>query len=761
MTIRILAAALLVSSAAWVWLPPWACLLLITGAGIVWRWGAENFSQMARLVFFALLWCGFYHTSLGLPFHAYPLDGDTSVSAEFVVSGDPVMRPSFDGSPSFRIPIKLGLLTPDFPLSWHDHLFKKRVVLITDDQDQINSFIVGTRWQALGRLESRDGPHTGLFRSIGRFHPDNGTLESLPVKRGDWLLFGLFRMRHALASYFEGEAGQITHRQAILKALLFGDRSDLGQEVMAPFARTGLVHVFAISGLHIAMLAGMLWFCLRVFGISYRHRAVFILPVLFVFILYSGFGASSLRAFIMLGCLWTAPLWYRRTDVMQALALAVCVILVVSPGQVADVGFQYSFLLVTGLLIFTPQVSAKLIKFVRPDPWAPVNPVRRSVTLRIVSPVLQALSVSFISIVIATPLTAYHFNLFSPVGVLGNLLAVPLVFLILLTGFPVLILTTLPFSELTVLWAIPETLAQWLLNWTSMLESLSGGWFWVSAPSLWMVCSGLTLLFLGGVRPGVRRPCLCASLGILVCFCTQQLIGMGTTELVRLPTDRGQAFLLRRGFHPAILVDTGSEWDSWLVQNVLKERGVNRLGAVFFTHDDPRHIEGWASLASGWKAEHLYGSANRIERIRRISASEGVSGLSRGARLNHGGWDIEILHPPKGWDAARSDDQSLVLRFTAGFRSVLIMGGAGRHVEQVMLNSSQTFSAKILCAGNPARDSLIHQRFMEKVHPERVVFSGEGFNGISPERRDAEQRLGAAGVKTLRPESEETRVISF
>jgi len=678
---------------------------------------------------------------------------------KFTVSGDPRVRKDSDGGVRILIPARMTVIPDESPRNFFPFFRSSRMLLYLEDKEQADQFQVGTRWQATGRFRVREGSHTGLFRSKGHFYPDKNALSSQGVGWVGGIQYALFKGRRALAQRID--AGVATGRgdHAILSALLLGDRSGLERTTMDRFARTGLVHIFAISGLHIGMLAGYLWFLLRWVGIPYRFRGWTVLPVLCLFVFYSGMKASSLRALIMLGCLWAAPFWYRKMNIYHAFSLAICIILALSPGQIGDVGFQYSFLLVAGLLALAPSLISSLSDVAAPDPWAPQNEFRLKIRKRVWSPIAATLVTSCVCVLLSSPLTAYHFHLFSPVGILGNLLAVPLVFCILLTGFPALVLSLFPFSWSDAVWAVPELFSGWLVSWTQWLESIPYGWLWVRAPELWMVLVGIGLFLCGWFFSGWKRPCILGALGVLLCYGAGEFRAYSRSWVQILPTERGQAFLLKQAFHPPVLLDAGSSWDSRGIAKAMKEQGINRIDAVFFSHPDRHHIGGWPDLHSMWEPDAFYAASGDVEALRSQTELSSIIGLAEGDLLEAGGWTVEVLSPLENQKASRADDRSLVLRFSRGFTSLMFLGGAGETVERSLLQRNTPLSTRLLLAGNPRTDDLLHADFLAEVEPEHVVFSGRGYQGISPQRREAEQRVGINKIPLIRSEDVDKPIV--
>lgn len=133
-------------------------------------------------------------------------------------------------------------------------------------------------------------------------------------------------------------------------ALLLGERQHLTDEARRDFARTGVSHLLAISGLHMTLLFGSLALILKLFRLRPRSRAAILGILSTAYLIYLGFPPSATRAVIMLGMTYLASLCFASADPLTSLGLAGMGILLVSPVSVADVGFWMSFSATFGLL---------------------------------------------------------------------------------------------------------------------------------------------------------------------------------------------------------------------------------------------------------------------------------------------------------------------------------------------------------------------------------------------------------------------------
>jgi competence protein ComEC len=230
-------------------------------------------------------------------------------------------------------------------------------------------------------------------------------------------------------------AGDFPHSN-IYRAMLLGNRSSMGAEEKNTYSRTGIAHLFAISGLHIGVIAAFLHFLSK--GLTLFPWATFALrsSILLVFVLMTGGSASAFRAFSMAISIWLAPLFFRRSHSLNALALSASIDLLCRPLDILSTSFQFSYGVVFSLLLYgSPLARAcRRIPLFRSDPYGEPSFLRafcRSCFLRICT----LLSLSLAATLPLIPLSIYHFQTFSIGGIFLNPLVMPVSAPIIVCGF--------------------------------------------------------------------------------------------------------------------------------------------------------------------------------------------------------------------------------------------------------------------------------------------------------------------------------------
>ena len=224
--------------------------------------------------------------------------------------------------------------------------------------------------------------------------------------------------RDALSARLAQGLVSLPVHQAVLKALVLGQRSTVPDEVMEHFRRTGTLHIFAISGLHVGIVGLLLAGLLKAFGIPRDHYAFYLIPLLALYVVATGMKSSALRALAMAAIYLVAPLFRRKPDIPGSVAFAAVLLLFFQPLELLSVGFIYSF----SVVVFIVMVFASV-----PRNWLKGGWSKRYVSSLAIT--------SFAAGLASIPLTALFFGMFSPIAFAGNLIVVPLTFFIVLSGW--------------------------------------------------------------------------------------------------------------------------------------------------------------------------------------------------------------------------------------------------------------------------------------------------------------------------------------
>ncbi len=282
------------------------------------------------------------------------------------------------------------------------------------------SFRQGARIRFSGELRQRDFPH-GDPIMLAVSASNDWEILSAPSRLSPVIWGQRLREKAAvrLSKGIEGHPSQL----AVLKALLLGYRKAIPPEIHQQFVRTGTMHIFAISGLHVGIVGLFITIILKSVGIPRDRWGIWLLPLLFFYVMATGMKSSALRAFTMAAVFFLSPMLRRKPDVPTSIAFAAIVLLLIHPFEILSVGFIFSFTVVSFLVMAFAVVPERIL-------------VHGKGRIRIVWAYITSLIITSIAAFIASiPLTALFFGSFSPISLIGNLAVVPLTFCVVLSGW--------------------------------------------------------------------------------------------------------------------------------------------------------------------------------------------------------------------------------------------------------------------------------------------------------------------------------------
>jgi competence protein ComEC len=389
-------------------------------------------------------------------------------------------------------------------------------------------------------------------------------------------------------SYRPGEA-------AILKALVIGLRSDVSSEVRDCFFKSGTIHLLAISGMNITMVAGTFYLIFLFSGLEFRVTVLLTVLIVIVYVGFAGAGIPVQRAGYGSALVLIAVLAGRPSSLLNSLCFAIFAILVWNPRSLWNVGFQLSFLCVFSLILIHPLVR------------------RLSLWTFSVGSSLAVLCGTF-------PVLLYYFNIFSPVSLLANLVAIPLCdpanFIVLLA----ILFHPVPFLNAALV-RLSSGMVRALLAWVRCLSTWQWGYWFLEKPSLARILAYYAVLALilfchkkiFRWKRFVMTGLICLWLGFSVSF----LIGKssGNFEFTLLASGRNQLTHARFMNGSQWIVNAGKSFPSdqgeWLIAPYLRSRGVQHLEGILLTDLSGKHTRGLASVLRDFPARQvLYPSSS-------------------------------------------------------------------------------------------------------------------------------------------------------
>ena len=559
----------------------------------------------------------------------------------------------------------------------------------------------GERWLFTGLLE----PHT-RWRAGGeapagyRMTADADASRRL-APAGPAIYATCMRARAACSVLLGRGLERFPEQAGLLRAVILNTREEMGEAMYRDFSVTGTMHIVAISGLHVAVIALLLLGVLRATGLTQPYWFFLLAPLLVFYTMMTGLVPSATRSCCMALIFWLAPFLQRRPDGLTSLAWSAILILAWEPAQFLDIGFLLSFSAVLGLILIYGPWSARVKFWLRSDPWQlqAERPLRR--WLRSSARHILLLALTAVVANLATgPLIARYFNLLSPVALLSNLAVVPAAVLMITLGCLSLFTGAVwaPLAEIFNSVNLP--VISFIMHCTEWSAALPGGHVYVRSPAwLWIAAYyvALVLLLIGGAR--TRRV---VALAVL-------LAGGGLAW--RIAADRSLAVHVWR-LGPALialvdapggdklLVNTGPRFAVRALLRRIHAEGVGDLRALVLTRGNSDHSGGASNLLQAVAVRELWlapgGMLSKLEPTRGI-----VRRLEAGMCVPlAGAAELDVVYPPKELRTRRSEDRAAVFRLARAPVTLLFLNDAGAGTVAGLQARLAVPAATVVLAGN-------------------------------------------------------------
>jgi competence protein ComEC len=490
---------------------------------------------------------------------------------------------------------------------------------------------------------------------------------------------------------------------AILQTMALGTSSTDTSELERPFVESGTLHVFAVSGLHVGLIGVLGWIVLKALRVKRLPALAILIPLVIGYAYVTGWRPSAARAAYMMTLMVMAPLFLRRSRLVNALGLAALLLWMADTHEVYDVGFQLSFFVLWAIAVLVRPITRPFVKWAALDDLLPASLAnwqqRWSAALR--QGFLSVAGTSVAAWLGSVPLMYAVFKTLTPVGLLANLVLVPLSFIALACICLSLLAAGLGLGQTQkgfnhASWAVARAMS-WSANW---FASLPGAHLTFS-PQVDEPDSGTRLIF-----PALRA---------------------------------AESAALLEADDARWLLDTGSRRSfTRVVEPLLQRNGVVALDGVVLSHADADHAGGAAPLLPATRVRRLIipfhepwpldsrattlwkltrdTHAKRAELFRAYGGE--VFDLAPSARL-------QVLYPQQEDVEDRADDRAMVALLELGTTRVLWVNDAGLPTEKKLLERllRRDLRATVLWRSQHATDTSATPEFLMAVRPKVVITS--------------------------------------
>jgi len=632
-------------------------------------------------------------------------------------------------------------------------------------------YFSGRAVEVFGVLQHPPGPAApGLFdyRSYLRWQGIYYRLQTRSTN--NWILVGgrQEKVRPPLSERFVEWAQKTLSRGLsaedeplrLLWAMTLGWRTALTDEVSEPFMKTGTMHIFAISGLHVALLATILVAVLRVVRVPRSVCGIVIIPTIWFYTAATGWQASAIRSSIMMTVVVLGWALRRPGDLLNSLAASAFLILVWDPRQLFQAGFQLSFFVVLSMALLGEPLIERVRGMIRTDPWVPgeLVPAWKRWAISGLRNTANAFVVSLSAWLGSLPLIAMYFHLVTPVSLAANLVMVPLSGAALTCGLG---------SLLCGAWAgwVSELFNNSAWFWMRLMMLISekasllpGAYFRVPTPHFGLVCAYYLALVAAGVQ-GLharrwRTGLVVVALMLFAVFCVGAWSRRGEVTVTILPMRGGHAVMIAGpGRANDLLIDCGDEQSAtFVVKGYLESRGFSSLPCMVLTHGDVRHVGGASLIAEEFQVETVCTGQTRSRspsyrqmlaqlaqepnRWRQLCSGDTVAGL-------------RVIHPARGESFAMADDNAIVLDGELGGVRLLLLSDLGPEGQAALIERGGPGRGGIVVTGLPSRGEPLSESLIEAVNPELVIVADSDWPAYERAGEAVRKRLGKSGVPVL------------
>lgn len=553
----------------------------------------------------------------------------------------------------------------------------------------------------------------------------------------------------------------------LLLGLLAGDRSGIPEALRSDFQRSGLVHVLAISGFHVVLLAGMLMIFLKATRLPHKAVRIIAIVLLFVYIPITGGSPAVRRAVLMFAVPQMGALLQRPANTLNSLGVALLFILLPNPQEIWNPGFQLSVSATAGILIGGSHNPLKNL----PDVFKK-NRIWNKFQELFVDPTYVTLCATLST----APFLIHHFKTLSPFAWLGNIVVVPAISWGMQAGLFAL-LSPIDFLRQHFCYAagfflrLASLLTRMLSD--SAQASVTVGPF---GPSILLILGVLFLMLPAFRKNELARIYSCLSIllfAILFCFGSYRSIVSPSWKVTLIDVGQGDSILITTPSGRNILVDTGpndrQDAGKDIIVPYLHHIGVLQLDALVITHPDLDHFGGAESILKMFPVKELWiTSCARTEpKENWISVLDEASeknipirDIYRGFKWNEFSFEIMAVHP-KPDVCGETNEGSITLRAKGLGHSILLTGDLTIGGEKEILRTDSFIKSDFLKLGHHGSKTSSSVPFLNAVSPQMALISSGRKNRFRHPSKQVINRLDSLHIPYLNTATSGTISITF
>ncbi|MCH7322175.1 DNA internalization-related competence protein ComEC/Rec2 [Solibacillus sp. MA9] len=529
-----------------------------------------------------------------------------------------------------------------------------------------------------------------------------------------------FRLKEHIEQTFPNSLAAEAH------ALLIGLQENVDEELNRAYQKLGITHLFAISGLHVALVSLLFFQLLLRLGVRRELANILLLILLPIYAVLAGGAPSIWRAVSVVEFIMLAQYFRWKIPMDDAISLSLLVFLLIEPGAIYQVGFQLSYL-ATYSLVYSSRILARYENF-----W------------------LQSFFITFVCQILVYPLLLHHFFEISLSSFIANIFFVPLFsFIILPVNLALLTCSFIPLPINHLIFTIYEPLRLWLTDLILAIQQPISQMWNPGKPSLfWLVVLyGSVLLAFYFLDKGSNLKKMAATLLIPAIIFHFQSYLHGELKIAFVNVGQGDCIVIELPYRKSVVViDAGGllrfEQEAWkerdkpyevgrqVVVPYLKGRGIQKINTFILTHADADHVEGAEEVLREIRVSEVHVTPNSLDKEVMNDLLEELAKTKTTLieKMASDGWQIGDVRFDYIWPhdtVYDGNNDSLVLLVRQGAFKTLFTGDLEKEGEEeiVRLYSAAIEQLDVLKTGHHGSKTSSIEAFVEQTSPKLAIFT--------------------------------------
>ncbi len=536
----------------------------------------------------------------------------------------------------------------------------------------------------------------------------------------------------------------------LLQALLLGYRGDIDNDTNEAFRKTGLSHYISLSGLHMGIIIGIVWWFSKITGFLKRGRSLICIIAIIIFLMVIPPKAPTLRASIIAMMFCLSFIIRRQANPINTLSLSAIILLLIRPTQLFEAGWQLSFVSVLGIALFSRRIyfffHEKIDYLIRAKS---LNQTGKNIYSNafIADKAIALFSVGLGAWIASAGILLYHFHTITPLASLWTVLVFPFVSAILILGFLKILLFFIFPTLSTILGILVSWLSVILISSVKLLARLDISEILIGHVSLRTIyCLYLVIivfLIFFYSYPALRRKLIFAAIPLIIIFTGTlkwQHRNNDNLVLTCLDVGHGQAIFLQSPDGENFLFDAGSMYMSDIGQRIvipfLIYYGINKIDAVMISHNDIDHINGIPEIAEFCDVVNIYANDDFFSKADEWGTASFLRDCLRetGIEIQHleifniSGRQIQItILWPKQNDYLKHDlsdnNKSLVTLIEYSDQKILICSDIEQFAQKELLKLYPDLKADIVVIPHHGSSNTLDPDFLGSLNAEILICS--------------------------------------